>query len=118
VAVLTDGRTAITKACEELEVPVTAATSAFTTRLWGRGHLSTPVLGIVACSTMCTRREKCTSARWNARLCYWRGTEPGDITDVESEFGSSEYAKEILGAVWGYPPELDLAQRARCRRAG
>jgi phosphoribosylformylglycinamidine synthase len=41
----------------------------------------------------------------------------GDITDVESEFGSSEYAKEILGALWGYPPELDLEREAALQKA-
>jgi len=33
------------------------------------------------------------------------------------EFGSSEYAKEILGAVWGYPPELDIEKEATLQRA-
>ena len=37
--------------------------------------------------------------------------------DAESEFGSSEYAKEILGAVWGYPPELDIEKEATLQRA-
>jgi len=46
-----------------------------------------------------------------------RATEPGDITDVESEFGSSEYAKEVLGEVWGYPPELDLEREAALQKA-
>jgi phosphoribosylformylglycinamidine synthase subunit PurL len=46
-----------------------------------------------------------------------RAGEAADITDVESEFGSSEYAKEILGALWGYPPELDLAKEAALQKA-
>ena len=46
-----------------------------------------------------------------------RGAEPGDATDAESEFGSSEYAKEILGAVWGYPPELELEKEAALQKA-
>ncbi len=46
-----------------------------------------------------------------------RGSEPGDATDAESEFGSSEYAKEILGALWGYPPELNLEQEAALQKA-
>jgi phosphoribosylformylglycinamidine synthase len=46
-----------------------------------------------------------------------RATEPGDVTDAESEFGSSDYAKEILGAVWGYPPELDLEKEAALQKA-
>jgi phosphoribosylformylglycinamidine (FGAM) synthase-like enzyme len=46
-----------------------------------------------------------------------RASEPGDATDAESEFGSSEYAKEILGAVWGYPPELELGKEAALQKA-
>jgi phosphoribosylformylglycinamidine synthase len=46
-----------------------------------------------------------------------RAAEPGDITDAESEFGSSEYAKEILGTLWGYPPELDLEKEAALQAA-
>jgi len=41
-----------------------------------------------------------------------RGSEPGDAIDAEAEFGSSEYAKEILGIVWGFPPALDLEKEA------
>jgi phosphoribosylformylglycinamidine synthase len=46
-----------------------------------------------------------------------RATAAGDATDAESEFGSSEYAKEILGALWGYPPELDLEAEAALQKA-
>ena len=46
-----------------------------------------------------------------------RSGEGGDITDAESEFGSSEYAKEVLGALWGYPPELDLEREAGLQKA-
>ena len=46
-----------------------------------------------------------------------RANEAGDAVDAESEFGSSEYAKEILGAVWGYPPELDIEKEATLQRA-
>ena len=37
-----------------------------------------------------------------------RGSDPGDAVDAEIEFGSSEYAKEIFGEVWGFPPALEL----------
>ncbi|MCU1296535.1 MAG: phosphoribosylformylglycinamidine synthase subunit, partial [Acidobacteriaceae bacterium] len=46
-----------------------------------------------------------------------RGSEPGDAVDAESEFGSSEYAKEILGAVWGVPPGLELDREAALQKA-
>jgi phosphoribosylformylglycinamidine synthase len=46
-----------------------------------------------------------------------RAGEPADSTDAESEFGSSEYAKQIMGALWGYPPELDLEKEAGLQKA-
>ncbi len=50
-------------------------------------------------------------------IALLRASQPGDLTDAESEFGSSEYAKEILGALWGYPPELVLEKEAALQRA-
>jgi len=45
-----------------------------------------------------------------------RGSEPGDLVDAESEFGSSEYAKDILGALWGFPPALELEREAALQK--
>ena len=53
----------------------------------------------------------------NRAIVLLRGTEPGDAIDAESEFGSSEYAKEILGTLWGYPPEVDLEKEAELQKA-
>jgi len=46
-----------------------------------------------------------------------RGSDPGDATDAEVEFGSSEYAKEILGELWGFPPALELEREAALQKA-
>jgi phosphoribosylformylglycinamidine (FGAM) synthase-like enzyme len=51
------------------------------------------------------------------KIVLLRANEAGDAVDAELEFGSSEYAKEILGAVWGYPPELDIEKEATLQRA-
>src|SRR5258707_10837669 len=56
-------------------------------------------------------------AQPGAKIVLLRASDGGDLVDAESEFGSSEYAKEILGAVWGYPPELDLEKEATLQRA-
>jgi phosphoribosylformylglycinamidine (FGAM) synthase-like enzyme len=37
-------------------------------------------------------------------------------TEEQAAFGSSEYAKTILGGVWGKPPALDLAAEAELHR--
>ena len=50
-------------------------------------------------------------------LVLLRGSEPGDASDVEAEFGSSEYAKEILGQIWGFPPALELEKEAALQKA-
>jgi phosphoribosylformylglycinamidine synthase len=46
-----------------------------------------------------------------------RGSEPGDATDAEVEFGSSEYAKVVLGELWGFPPALELEGEAGLQKA-
>jgi phosphoribosylformylglycinamidine synthase len=45
-----------------------------------------------------------------------RGSEPGDATDAEVEFGSSEYAKVVLGELWGFPPALELEGEAALQK--
>jgi phosphoribosylformylglycinamidine synthase len=106
----------ITKACEELEVPVTGGNVSFYNETLGEGIYPTPVLGIVGILEDVHKTAKMDFRETGRTIVLLRGSEPGDITDVESEFGSSEYAKEILGAVWGYPPELDLEREAALQK--
>ena len=106
----------ITKACEELEVPITGGNVSFYNETLGEGIYPTPVLGIVGILEDVHKAAKMEFGEAGRTIVLLRGTEPGDITDVESEFGSSEYAKQILGAVWGYPPELDLEREAALQK--
>jgi phosphoribosylformylglycinamidine synthase len=106
----------ITKACEELEVPVTGGNVSFYNETLGEGIYPTPVLGIVGILEDVHKTAKLEFREPGRTIVLLRATEPGDITDAETEFGSSEYAKEVLGAVWGYPPELDLDQEAALQR--
>jgi phosphoribosylformylglycinamidine synthase len=106
----------ITKACEELNVPVTGGNVSFYNETLGEGIYPTPVLGIVGLLEDVHKTAKMEFREAGRTIVLLRGTEPGDITDAETEFGSSEYAKEVLGAVGGYPPELDLEQEAALQR--
>jgi phosphoribosylformylglycinamidine synthase len=106
----------ITKACEELEVPITGGNVSFYNETLGEGIYPTPVLGIVGILEDVHKTARMEFREPGRTIVLLRATEPGDITDAESEFGSSEYAKEVLGAVWGYPPELDLEQEAALQR--
>jgi phosphoribosylformylglycinamidine synthase len=63
------------------------------------------------------KKAKMHFAQAGRKVILLRANEAGDSVDAELEFGSSEYAKEILGALWGYPPELDIEKEATLQRA-
>jgi phosphoribosylformylglycinamidine synthase II len=107
----------ITKACEELEIPITGGNVSFYNETLGEGIYPTPVLGVVGILEDVHKTVKMHFAAPGRTIVLLRGGEAGDITDAETEFGSSEYAKEILGAMWGYPPELDLEKEAALQQA-
>ncbi len=107
----------MTKACEELEAPITGGNVSFYNETLGEGIYPTPVIGIVGILEDVHKAAHMNFRDMRRTIVLLRGTEPGDITDAESEFGSSEYAKEVLGAVWGYPPGLDLEKEAALQKA-
>src|ERR1039458_817032 len=107
----------ITKACEELEIPITGGNVSFYNETLGEAIYPTPVLGVVGILEDVHKTAKMHFATSGRTIVLLRAGEAADITDVESEFGSSEYAKEVLGALWGYPPELDLEKEAALQKA-
>jgi phosphoribosylformylglycinamidine synthase len=107
----------ITKACEELDTPITGGNVSFYNETLGEGIYPTPVLGVVGILEDVHKTAKMHFARAGRKIVLLRANEPGDALDAELEFGSSEYAKEILAAVWGYPPALDLEKEATLQRA-
>jgi len=107
----------ITKACEELDTPITGGNVSFYNETLGEGIYPTPVIGAVGILEDVHKTAKMHFAQAGRNIVLLRATEAGDAVDAELEFGSSEYAKEILGAVWGYPPELDLEKEATLQRA-
>jgi len=107
----------ITKACEELDTPITGGNVSFYNETLGEGIYPTPVIGVVGILEDVHKTAKMHFAQAGRTIVLLRANRPGDAVDAEAEFGSSEYAKEILGAVWGYPPELDLEKEATLQRA-
>ncbi len=106
----------MTRACEELEIPITGGNVSFYNETLGEGIYPTPVVGVVG---VIDEVEKTASFEFRGpgrSVVLLRGAEPGDATDAEAEFGSSEYAKEIFGAVWGFPPALELEKEAALQK--
>ncbi len=107
----------ISKACETLETPITGGNVSFYNETLGEGIYPTPVIGIVG---MLEDVHKAVGPHFKAAdraLLLLRATEPGDTFDVEAEFGSSEYAKEVLGELWGFPPALEIEREAALQKA-
>jgi len=109
-----DGMTA---ACEELETPITGGNVSFYNETLGEGIYPTPVIGVVGIIEDVHKAVAPHFRQAGRALVLLRGSEPGDASDVEAEFGSSEYAKEILGQVWGFPPALELEKEAALQKA-
>jgi phosphoribosylformylglycinamidine synthase len=107
----------ITKACEELETPITGGNVSFYNETLGEGIYPTPVMGIVGILEDVKKAMGPDFQHAGRALVLLRGSEPGDAADAEAEFGSSEYAKEILGHLWGFPPALELEKEAALQKA-
>jgi phosphoribosylformylglycinamidine synthase subunit PurL len=107
----------ISKACEELDIPITGGNVSFYNETLGEAIYPTPVLGVVGILDD-VRKAVFPHFRQPGRaVILLRASAPGDLTDAQSEFGSSEYAKEVLGALWGFPPSLELGAEAALEKA-
>src|SRR4029077_2297881 len=107
----------ITKACEELEIPITGGNVSFYNETLGEAIYPTPVLGVVGILEDVSKATFPHFREAGRAVVLLQGSEPGDATDAEVEFGSSEYAKEILGELWGFPPALELEKEAALQKA-
>ncbi len=107
----------LTKACEELETPITGGNVSFYNETLGEGIYPTPVMGVVGIIEDVHKAVGPHFREAGRTLVLLRGSEPGDEADAEAEFGSSEYAKEVLGQVWGFPPSLELEHEAALQKA-
>ena len=107
----------MTKACEELEAPITGGNVSFYNETLGEGIYPTPVIGIVGILEDVHKAVRPDFRDAGRTVVLLRASEAGDVTDAISEFGSSEYAKEILGSLWGYPPELEIEREAALQKA-
>ncbi len=107
----------ITRACEELEVPITGGNVSLYNETLGEGIYPTPVLGVVGILEDVHAAIGSSFVKPGAAIVLLHSGVETDATDAEAEFGSSEYAKTVLGELWGYPPALDLEKEAALQKA-
>src|SRR5438270_11178506 len=99
----------LAEACTALGTPITGGNVSLYNETLGEGIYPTPVVGVVGIV-----EDIIKVIRFHVRergrdvLLLQTSSVVPDGKDAQVCFGSSEYAKEILGSIWGLPPALNL----------
>jgi phosphoribosylformylglycinamidine synthase len=106
----------MSEACEALATPITGGNVSLYNETLGEGIYPTPVVGVVGILENVDLAVKSHFRNTGRDVLLVRSSLAVDPARAAVEFGSSEYAREALGALWGYPPSLDLKQEAALAR--
>ena len=108
MAQLVEAIEGIAEACAFFETPITGGNVSLYNETLGEGIYPTPVLGIIG--LMKTAIPAPVRFKGiGAHILLLGGLGENHAL----RFGSSEYAKVILGQLWGLPPQLDMAYEKR-----
>jgi phosphoribosylformylglycinamidine synthase subunit PurL len=102
----------LAEACNALETPITGGNVSLYNETLGEGIYPTPVVGVVGILEDVDEAMTFHFRQPGREVLLLAGDAPADDAQGEAEFGSSEYAKDVIGHVWGVPPGLDLKQEA------
>ncbi|HWE49270.1 MAG TPA: phosphoribosylformylglycinamidine synthase subunit PurL [Bryobacteraceae bacterium] len=108
MAQLVEAVEGIAEACAFFETPITGGNVSLYNETLGEGIYPTPVLGIVGLMKTAIPAPV-QFQQEGASIILLGGLGKTDAT----RFGGSEYAKVILGQLWGLPPLLDMDYEKR-----
>jgi phosphoribosylformylglycinamidine (FGAM) synthase-like enzyme len=107
----------IAEACIALGTPVTGGNVSLYNETKGEGIHPTPVIGIVGIIDDVTKAVPSAFQRPGDAVLLLLGPKLSDKYDESRrQFGSSAYAQAVLGALWGQPPRLDIAEEAELHK--
>jgi phosphoribosylformylglycinamidine synthase len=112
MAQLVDAIEGMAEACAFFETPITGGNVSLYNETLGEGIYPTPVIGIVGLMKTASpvTIDFKTPGRDILLLGGWGRTDA-------VQFGSSQYAKVLVGRLWGMPPALDMAYEKRVHEA-
>ncbi len=100
------------EACAYFETPITGGNVSLYNETLGKAIYPSPVIGVVG--LMKTGAPPAVHFQNEGRTIVL----VGGIGDCDEErFGGTEYAKTVLGTMWGMPPRLDMEYEKRVQRA-
>ncbi len=108
MAQLVEAVEGIAEACRFFEAPITGGNVSLYNETLGEGIYPTPVLGIIGLMKTATPAPV-RFTRAGADILLLGGF--GECDD--QRFGGTEYAKVVLGQLWGLPPALDMDYEKR-----
>jgi len=106
----------LTEACSALKTPITGGNVSLYNETLGEGIYPTPVVGVVGILENVDLAMTFHFRQPDRDIFILGRREEAKPARAEAEFGSSEYAKEVLGEIWGVPPALDLQQEASLQK--
>ena len=112
MAQLVEAIEGMAEACRFFDTPITGGNVSLYNETLGEGIYPTPVIGMVG--TLPTAPPLRPTFRNAGRTVMLIG---GARTCNDTQFGSTQYAKEIVHQLWGLPPALDLEYELRVQSA-
>jgi phosphoribosylformylglycinamidine synthase len=97
----------IAEACTALGTPITGGNVSFYNETRGEGIYPTPVVGVVGLLEDVSKAVPSGFQQAGDLILVVTASTGPNLHEDEQEFGSSEYAKTILGFLWGIPPRFE-----------
>ncbi|HWB31713.1 MAG TPA: phosphoribosylformylglycinamidine synthase subunit PurL [Acidobacteriaceae bacterium] len=94
----------IAEACTALDVPITGGNVSLYNETKGEGIYPTPVVGVVGILDDASKAVPSGFQRGGQRVIVLSAQSAATV----AEFGSTEYARTVLGEVWGTAPRIDI----------
>jgi phosphoribosylformylglycinamidine synthase subunit PurL len=106
----------IAEACIALGTPVTGGNVSLYNETKGEGIYPTPVLGIVGIIDDVTKAVPAAFQKAGDTVLFLSAFQGGG-REAKRDFGSTDYAKSVMGELWGAPPVLNLQEEAALHKA-
>jgi phosphoribosylformylglycinamidine synthase subunit PurL len=106
----------IAEACNALGTPVTGGNVSLYNETKGEGIYPTPVLGVVGIIEDVTKAVPAAFQRAGDAVLFLSAFQ-GAGREAKRDFGATDYAKSVMGELWGAPPVLNLQEEAALHQA-
>lgn len=108
MAQLVEAIEGMSEACRHFDTPITGGNVSLYNETLGQGIDPSPVMGIVGLLGHTDAPVGPCFKGAGRAIMLLGGLLPRSDDRLAVRFGSSQYAKTVLGATWGLPPALDL----------